>query len=95
MPETTPEAFAQIFQALAARQGDACTIETDGSAIHIQQKGWRFAKDIPFLSTGVFEMWNGLWDDLLTVHNWFLVMEVLQRQDHGDACFEWRIRERH
>lgn len=87
-------AFGQLFQALATSQGDACTVEDVSDGIHIHQTGWRFAREIPSLSTGVFEMWNGLWEGLLIAHNRFLVMEVLQRQDYGDDSFEWRIRER-
>ena len=41
-----------------------------------------------------FDTWNQLWQGALAVHNRFLVLEVLQRQDYGDDCFEWRIRQR-
>ena len=46
------------------------------------------------LAIAAFDAWNGLWEGALSAHNRFLCLEVLQRLDYGDDCFEWRIRPR-
>jgi hypothetical protein len=79
---------------MARAQGDRAEIETVGEAVHVRHYGWRVmrgARDIPDCA---FDAWNGLWRGALAAHNRFLVLEVLQRQDYGDDCWEWRIRRR-
>jgi hypothetical protein len=87
-----PKDFGRLFQSLAQSQGDECEWSSESDGVHIRQSTWRFAKDIPSLSTGVFEAWNGLWEGLLISHNRFLVLEPLARMDYGDDAFEWRVR---
>lgn len=87
-----PASFARMHKTLAESQGDVCEIEEDGDGVLIRQSSWRFAKDIPSLSTSVFEAWNGLWEGLALAHNRFMAVEVLRRMDYGDDVFEWRIR---
>ena len=57
-------------------------------------EGWRVMRGHQNIPDCAFDSWNGLWQGALTAHNRFLVLEVLQRMDYGDDCFEWRIRPR-
>ncbi|MEX1036476.1 MAG: hypothetical protein WDZ54_11000 [Sneathiella sp.] len=87
-------AFAQYLAGMIDGHDDEVEIETKGDAIHIRQSGWRLMRGTGPHPASVFEAWNQLWQGALSVHNRFLVLEVLQRQDYGDDCFEWRIRKR-
>jgi hypothetical protein len=87
--------FAEMMAALIAAQGDAPEIVPAGhEGILVRQTGWRLMAGLGPLSPSVFDGWNGLWQGMLQVHDRFLVLEVLRRPDHGDACFEWLIRRR-
>lgn len=88
------EGFARLMAALAAGQDDACEVEVAGEAAVVRQASWRLMRGVPNLPDSVFEGWNGLLEGLLAVHDRFLVLDVRQRLDRGDAAFEWEIRPR-
>lgn len=89
-----PEAFAQYMTGMARGQGDDCDWTRDGDAVLVRQRGWRLMRGLAPLHPAVFDAWNGLWQGALMVHNRFLCLEVLQRMDHGDPAFVWRVRRR-
>lgn len=84
--------FARWLCAMAAAQGDQAEWSREGDAVLVRQRGWRLMSGLGALPPSVFDAWNGLWQGALAVHDRFLVLEVLQRIDYGDPCFEWRIR---
>lgn len=84
--------FARWLCAMAEGQGDAAEWSQEGDAVLVRQRGWRLMSGLGALPASVFDAWNGLWQGALSVHDRFLVLEVLQRIDYGDPCFEWRIR---
>ncbi|PHQ72243.1 MAG: hypothetical protein COB93_01080 [Sneathiella sp.] len=86
--------FGNYLAAIIKGHDDEVTIEEKGNAIYVRQTGWRLMRGTGPHPTSVFDAWNQLWQGALSVHNRFLVLEVLQRQDYGDDCFEWRIRPR-
>lgn len=87
-------AFGAYLAAMATAQDDRVNVESIGDAVHVRQYGWRVMRGHRNIPDCAFESWNGLWQGALTAHNRFLVLEVLQRKDYGDDCFEWRIRPR-
>ena len=89
-----PAAFGRYLTLMAEAQDDPVEIEEKGGAVHVRQSGWRLMRGCENISSSAFEAWNGLWQGALLAHNRFLALEVLQRMDYGDDCFEWRIRER-
>ncbi|TNE35111.1 MAG: hypothetical protein EP348_09670 [Alphaproteobacteria bacterium] len=84
--------FGAFLAALINGHDDEVEVEEKGNAVHVRQKGWRLMRGTGPQPASVFETWNQLWHGALAVHNRFLVLEVMQRQDYGDDCFEWRIR---
>ncbi|MFN4087762.1 MAG: hypothetical protein ACK4QW_01805 [Alphaproteobacteria bacterium] len=92
--DRSPRGFAGLMAALIVGQGDRAEIEEGHDEVLVRQIGWRLTAGLGALSPSVFEGWNGLWQGMLDVHDRFLVVEVLRRLDHGDPCFEWRIRRR-
>jgi len=88
------EGFARYIAGMAAGQGDACSWSREGDAVLVRQAGWRLMRGLAPLHPAVFDAWNGLWQGALMVHDRFLCLEVLQRMDHGDPAFVWRIRPR-
>ncbi|MZR31828.1 hypothetical protein [Sneathiella litorea] len=88
------EGFARYLAGMIDGHDDEVEIEKDGDAFIVRQKGWRLMRGTGPHPTSVFDSWNQLWQGALAVHNRYLVLEVLQRQDYGDDCFEWRIRMR-
>jgi hypothetical protein len=88
------EAFAHYLAGMIDGHDDEVEIEKDGDAYIVRQKGWRLMRGTEAHPASIFDSWNQLWQGALAVHNRYLVLEVLQRQDYGDDCFEWRIRER-
>ena len=86
------EGFARYMSAMAQGQGDACSWSREGDAVLVRQTGWRPMRGLAPLHPAVFDGWNGLWQGALAVHDRFLVLEVLERMDYGDAAFTWRIR---
>ena len=90
----SPEAFADFMYELIDGQDDQATITVEKDGIHITQTGWRLMRGTGPHPTSIFDSWHQLWQGALSVHNRYLVLEVLQRQDFGDTCFEWRIRRR-
>ncbi|WP_293961100.1 hypothetical protein [Sneathiella sp.] len=88
------EAFARYLAGMIDGHDDEVEMEQDGDAMYVRQKGWRLMRGTGPHPASVFDSWNQLWQGALAVHNRFLVLEVLQRQDYGDDCFEWRIRKR-
>jgi hypothetical protein len=94
VPPGGAEGFARYMAGMANGQGDACEWTRDGDAAIVRQRGWRLMRGLAPLHTAVFDAWNGLWQGALAVHDRFLVLEVLERMDHGDSAFVWRIRRR-
>ena len=90
--EPGPAGFARWLCAMGEAQGDRCEPRTDGSAVLVQQTGWRLMHGLSGLSPAVFDAWCGLYHGALAVHDRFSVLEVLQRPDYGDGCILWRIR---
>jgi hypothetical protein len=92
--EDSPEAFANYLSLLIQGHGDVAAISAEEDGVHIKQTGWRLMRGTGPNPSSVFEGWNQIWQGALSVHNRYLVLETLQRQDYGDECFEWRIRTR-
>ena len=86
--------FAQFLAAMAEGHDDKVEVEQIDDGVIVRQYGWRLMRGVEAPASSVFDGWNGLWQGALSVHNRFLVLEVLQRMDFGDDCFEWRIRPR-
>jgi hypothetical protein len=86
--------FGRYLARLAEAEGDTARIETKGDVVHVLRPAWRLTRGLGPLSPAVFEAWNGLHEGALSVHNRFLVLEVLRRLDYGDDAIEWRIRPR-
>jgi hypothetical protein len=88
----SPAGFACFMALMAKAQDDACEVTPEGGAVLVRQRGWRLMRGREALHPAAFEAWNGLWQGCLAVHNRFLALEVLERQDYGDDAFTWRIR---
>jgi hypothetical protein len=91
---STAEGFADWLVRLAAAEGDVAETEVRGEAVHVRRRSWRLVRGLAAVSPAVFEAWNGVLEGALSVHNRFLVLEVLRRVDYGDDGLEWRIRPR-
>ncbi len=89
-----PADFAAFMSAMATAQDDAHEWDQVGDTVFFRQQGWRMMRGRKNLASAAFDAWNGLWEGALSAHNRFLCLEVLQRLDYGDDCFEWRIRPR-
>lgn len=91
-----PAAFATLMIRLATGEGDSAAIQSTGDdgSVQVSRGSWRLMRGLGVQSPAVFEAWNGLFEGLLAVHNRWLVLEVLQRQDFGDAATVWRVRPR-
>jgi hypothetical protein len=89
-----PEAFAAYLTATGRAQDDEVEWTRDGDAVVVRQRTWRVMRGLRDLHPAAFDAWNGLWEGALAAHNRRLVLTVPRRLDWGDACFEWRIRER-
>lgn len=92
--DDSPQAFADYLSYIIEGQDDYPTVSVEKDGIHVMQRGWRIMRGTGPHPTSVFESWNQLWQGALSVHNRYLVLEVLKRQDFGDEYFEWRIRRR-
>ncbi|MCA8928455.1 MAG: hypothetical protein KDC18_10310 [Alphaproteobacteria bacterium] len=90
----SPADFARFLAAMAAAEGDAAEVSTDGGTAVVRRHGWRLTRNLPAQHPCVFEAWNGLFEGALMVHNRFCVLTVTQRLDYGDPHIEWRIRVR-
>ncbi|MEZ5856056.1 MAG: hypothetical protein R3D67_15400 [Hyphomicrobiaceae bacterium] len=90
----SPEAFAELMVRLAEGEGDTAEIVTAGGASLVRRPAWRLMRNLSPVPSAIFEAWNGLHEGLLAVHNRFLVLETMERLDHGDRAFTWRIRRR-
>jgi len=85
-------AFGRLLVDLGRAQDDPVEMEETADAVIVRQSGWRLMRGFSNIPDCAFEAWNGLWEGALTVHNRFLMLDVSQRMDRGDPCFEWRIR---
>lgn len=92
--EKDASGFAAYMVGLGRGQGDDMTAEGAGGEVLVRQRSWQLMRDVDPLSPSVFEALNGLWEGALAVHNRFLTLEVAQRLDRGNDCFEWRIHRR-
>ena len=84
--------FANFMAAMATAQDDAAEVTGGADDATVRVTGWRLMRGFSNIPDCAFEAWNGLWEGALTVHNRFLMLDVSQRMDRGDPCFEWRIR---
>lgn len=90
-----PEAFCRLMADFAAAEGDAAEWRAEGGGVYtVRRSGWRLFRGVEHVPTAAFDAWNGLWEGAIMVHNRFLLLDVVRRLDHGDDCFEWRIRPR-
>jgi hypothetical protein len=87
------EDFAAWMKAIAAGEDDPVDVTRDAGCITIRRRTWRLMRGLGPLSPAIFEAWNGLFEGAIAVHNRFLVLDVIERLDQGDAQFLWRIRE--
>lgn len=88
-----PEDFADYLVRLGRAQDDRVEWIREGAEVVVRQHSWRLMQGMSN-SPAVFESWNGLWQGALAVHNRRLLLDVRQRLDRGDPCFEWRLRVR-
>lgn len=86
------EAFGQLMVRLAGGEGDQAEASASGGAVLVRRTSWRLMRGLLPVSPAVFEAWNGLLEGMLAVHNRFLVLEVVERLDFGDAATTWRVR---
>jgi hypothetical protein len=86
-----PAGFAEMLKRLSAGQGDDVTVSIENGVGLVRQTTWRLMQDRPQLSPAVFEAWNELWIGAALAHDRFLRLEVTQRRDCGDPCWEWRV----
>jgi len=86
--------FAEYMLRMGRAQEEEVRYEIHGGEAVVQQSGWRLMAGLDFLSTAVFDAWNGLWEGALGVHNRRLRLELVSRMDAGDSCFKWCIRKR-
>jgi hypothetical protein len=91
---TRAEDFAEYLVRLGTAQGDQIEFGKGDDHVWVRQHGWRLMRGVADVSPALFDIWNELWVGALGVHNRFLRLTVNQRLDHGDDCYEWRIRER-
>lgn len=84
--------FARWMAGIAEGEGDAATVAATPEGATVTRRGWRLMRGLDPLSPALFEAWNGLHEGAIAVHNRFLLLDVLARQDQGDAETLWRIR---
>ncbi len=84
--------FAACLARLARGQGDDATVSGAGTDWTVRQTGWRLMQARPDLSPAVFDAWNELWVGAALAHDRAMRLDVVQRRDHGDPIWAWRIR---
>jgi hypothetical protein len=89
-----PEEFAEYLARFGAAQGDRVEWAREGNVVIVRQSTWRLMRGLAHLPPAVFDAWNSLWEGAVSVHNRRLALLVMERLDHGDESFMWRIRER-
>lgn len=86
--------FATYFGAMAAAQGDHVERGEEGGTTVIRQTTWHLMTGVHAPHPALFDIWNGLWEGALAVHNRRLALVVRRRLDFGDDAFEWCVRTR-
>ena len=86
--------LAEMLQRLSAGQGDDVSADIGDGVSIVRQTTWRLMQERPLLSPAVFDAWNELWIGAALAHDRFLKVEITQRRDYGDPCWEWRIARR-
>jgi hypothetical protein len=76
---------------LARGQGDDAELQIDGTKTTVRQTSWRLMSERESLSPAVFNAWNELWIGAALAHDRFVRVEVTQRRDHGDPCWQWQF----
>ena len=76
---------------LARGQGDDTVLDDTVQPSTIRQTTWKLMAERPALSPAVFDAWNELWVGAALAHDRFIRLEVTQRRDRGDECWEWQI----
>jgi hypothetical protein len=87
-----PAGFKMAMLRLARGQGDDAVLDDTARPSTIRQTTWKLMANRPSLSPAVFDAWNELWVGAALAHDRFIRLEVTQRRDRGDECWEWRIR---
>ena len=89
-----PEDFAAYLVGMAQAQGDDAAWTCQDGEVVVEQSTWRLMRGVGVVHPAAFDVWTGLWEGALAVHNRRLVLTVSRRLDLGDDRFEWRIRRR-
>jgi hypothetical protein len=58
----------------------------------VRQTTWRLMDEAGRAPGAVFDAWTELWRGAALAHDRRLALEVRQRRDLGDPCYEWRLR---
>ncbi len=88
-----PAGFAAYLTAMAQAQGDDAEWRAEpGGGVVVRQSTWRLMRGAGRLSPAVFAAWNELWQGAALAADRHLRLDVTQRLDLGDPCFEWRLR---
>ena len=66
-------------------------LDDASEATSIRQTTWKLMAERRSLSPAVFDAWNELWVGAALAHDRFIRLDVTQRRDRGDECWEWRI----
>lgn len=83
--------FAAVMARLGRGQGDDTIVEQAGNVWVVRQTRWRLMEERQPLSPAVFDACNELWVGAALAHDRFMRLDVTQRRDRGDPCWEWRI----
>jgi hypothetical protein len=83
--------FAAAMTRLSRGQGDDAVLTQGGGGWRVRQTSWKLMDQRENLSPAVFDACNQLWVGAALAHDRFIQLEVVQRRDRGDPCWEWRI----
>jgi hypothetical protein len=83
--------FAAAFARLARGQDDNADLQIDGTKTTVRQTSWRLMSERESLSPAVFDAWNELWIGAALAHDRSVRVEVTQRRDRGDPCWQWQF----
>ncbi|MGK2741380.1 hypothetical protein ACSHT0_10820 [Tepidicaulis sp. LMO-SS28] len=90
--DDSPEAFARFMTRIAEAQDDKLTWEMKDGALLLSLNGWRLMRGRENVPHEAYEAWLKLWEGCLAVHNRFLKMELIAREDYGDPATVLRVR---
>jgi hypothetical protein len=90
--DDSPAAFAHFMERMAGAQDDKLSWEEKDGALFLHLDGWRLMRGRENVPHEAYEAWIRLWEGCLAVHNRFLKLETIARQDYGDPETVLRIR---